>query len=65
MCTTGASASCTVAPLCAANPDGTGQCSLTGLEPAAAYNLTCVAIKGDGTKSADSATAAFTTDLAP
>lgn len=65
VCTTGASATCTVAPQCSANADGTCQCTLLGLEPATPLNLTCVAIKADGTKSPGSSTKNTTTDLAP
>lgn len=65
VCTTGASSTCTVAPQCAANADGTCQCTLSGLEPATAISLTCVAIKTDGTESPGSSTTNTTTDLAP
>ncbi len=65
VCTPGASASCSVMPQCTADMDGGCHCPLAPLVPATAYNVSCVAINADGTRSAPSNTAAFTTDLAP
>ena len=65
VCTTGASAACTVAPQCDSELDGSCQCTLSGLEPATSHNVTCVAIKPGGTRSPASNVAALTTDLAP